>query len=379
MIRNFLHWVTAACCTLLAAGPALSAPVSVTDIVGRRVTVDAPIERAILGEGRMLYVVAALDRENPARRIVGWRDDLIQADPATFDAYRRKFPEFQDIPTFSGLEQGLIDIETAIAQKPDVVFLNYETQRATQDARYVEKLAALDIPVVYVDFRHRPMANTEKSIRLFGRLFGQEERAESFIQFRDREIRKVTRRIAEAKPTQPKVYIDRAAGYYEDCCHTFGEGNLGKLVTLAGGDNIAAGLLPGTFGQISAEQVIAANPAHVIMSSAHWEAYVPGGTWVPVGPGADTQQVKRKLTHYPTLPAYTGIAAQKTQSFHAVWHQFYNSPYQFIAVQQLAKWFHPELFADLDPNATFKTLHDQFLPIDFAPGYFASLSDEGGV
>ena len=70
------------------------------------------------------------------------------------------------------------------------------------------------------------------------------------------------------------------------------------------------------------------------------------------------------------------IEAVETGNVHAIWHQFYNSPYYFVAVQQLAKWFHPELFEDLDPEATLEELHDRFLPIDYQPGYWITLHDE---
>jgi iron complex transport system substrate-binding protein len=360
--------------TVLGAGTAPAASrITVTDIAGRQVEVSVPIQRAVLGEGRQLYIIAALDRENPAARIVGWRDDLKEADPATYKAYLEKFPALGALPAFSGLEQSLIDIETTIAQRPDVVFLNLETQKAVEEASYVEKLGALDIPVIYVDFRHDPEHNTEPSIRLFGTLFGQQERAEALIAFRAQQIARVTDRLATANPPRPRVFIERAAGFYDDCCYSFGRGNFGAMVEQAGGDNIAASLIPGTFGQINPEQVLVADPQQVIVTSAMWEAYVPGGRWVPVGPGADAAEVQRKLAFYPTRPAYQGIAAQKPGGFHAVWHQFYNSPYQFVAIQQLAKWFHPDLFADLDPGETFRELHERFLPIAYQPGYFATL------
>ncbi|WP_417816053.1 ABC transporter substrate-binding protein [Thalassospira alkalitolerans] len=359
---------------VLSVQAAFAEMITVTDIAGREVRVNAPIQRAVLGEGRQLYMIAALDRENPAKRIVGWRKDLIDADPATYQAYLAKFPAFGDIPAFAGLEQSLIDIETTIAQKPDVVFLNLETQQAVDEANYIEKLDALDIPVIYVDFRHDPEHNTEPSIRLFGKLFNQEARAEAFVRFRANEIARVTDKLTKIDLVRPKVFIDRAAGFYEDCCHSFGDGNFGAMVEMAGGDNIAKGFIPGTFGQINAEQVLISSPDHVIVTSAAWDAYVPGGKWVPVGPGADADLVEKKLEYYPTRPAYLGIAAQKTHAFHAVWHQFYNSPYQFVAIQQMAKWFHPDLFADLDPDETFRQLHDRFLPIDYQPGYFATLA-----
>ncbi|MBO6803804.1 MAG: ABC transporter substrate-binding protein, partial [Thalassospira sp.] len=229
---------------LIGPMPAQAETITVTDIAGREVAVNVPIKRAILGEGRQLYIIAALDRENPAARIVGWRKDLIEADPATYQAYLAKFPEFADIPAFEGLEQSLIDIETTIAQKPDIVFLNLETKRAVEEAAYIEKLGALDIPVVYVDFRNSPEVNTEPSIRLFGKLFGKQDRAEEFIAFRAEEIAKITNRLASVKPDRPKVFIDRAAGFYEDCCHSFGDGNFGAMVEMAGGDNIAKDLIP---------------------------------------------------------------------------------------------------------------------------------------
>ncbi|MEH6350626.1 ABC transporter substrate-binding protein [Pseudomonas sp. 3JA] len=352
------------------ADPALG---SVTDLLGRQVKVHLPVRRVILGEGRQLYLVAALDTQNPIERIVGWRKDLIQSDPDTYGAYRRKFPEIAKIPTFGGFEDGTFDIEQAISQRPDVIILNIEAQHATEDARYIEKLDALGIPVVYVDFRNNPMQNTEPTMRLFGQLFGKQARAEAFIDFRNQQIRRVTDVIEARHPARPKVFIERIGGYTDDCCLSFGNENFGLFVEMAGGDNIAKGIIPTTFGQLNAEQVVVANPAQVVVTSANWEAFAPGGHWVGVGPGADMAQARKKLAWYTQRPAYAGIKAQDDQAFHAIWHQFYNSPYQFVAIQQLAKWFHPTLFADLDPDASFRQLHEQFLPVPYEPGYAVSL------
>ncbi|WP_434698338.1 ABC transporter substrate-binding protein [Pseudomonas sp. D1-1] len=346
---------------------------TVTDLLGRQVQVRIPVQRVILGEGRQLYLVAALDTDNPIRRIVGWRKDLIQSDPDTYGAYLRRYPAIARIPTFGGFEDGTFDIEQAISQQPDVIVLNIEAQHATEDARHIEKLDALGIPVVYVDFRNNPMQNTEPTMRLFGQLFGEEARAEAFIAFRNQQIRRVTDVIQARQPPRPKVFIERIGGYTDDCCLSFGNENFGRFVELAGGRNIASAIIPNTFGQLNAEQVIVANPEQVVVTSANWEAFAPGGHWVGVGPGADLAEARRKLQWYTARPAYAGIKAQQTQGFHAIWHQFYNSPYQFIAIQQLAKWFHPELFTDLDPDATFREFHQRFLPVPYEPGYFVSL------
>jgi iron complex transport system substrate-binding protein len=353
--------------------------ITVTDLLGRQVQVRVPVRRVILGEGRQLYLVAALDTDNPFQRVVGWRKDLIQADPDTYALYRERFPAVADIPTFGGFEDGSFDIEQAMAQKPDVILLNIEAERATADARYVEKLGALGIPVVYVDFRHQPMDNTEPTMRLYGKLFGKEARAEEFIAFRAQQIRRVTDVIQARQPAHPRVFIERIGGYSQDCCLSFGNENFGRFVEMAGGRNVAGEIIRGTFGQLNPEQVIAADPQHVVVTSANWEAYAPGGSWVGVGPGANLAEAAHKLQAYPRRPAYTGAQAMRDNAFHAIWHQFYNSPYQFVAIQQLAKWFHPALFADLDPDATFRELHERFLPLAYKPGYFVSLKGQQGT
>lgn len=349
---------------------------TLTDITGRKVQVKVPANRILLGEGRQLYLLAGLLGNDTVNHIAGWRNDLIEADPATYQQYLKVFPELADIPTFKGKEDSLIDLESTIAEKPDVVLLNLEAKSNTEDAQYIEKLDELGIPLLYVDFRHKPLENTNSTIELLGKLVQQEKRASEMISFRKAATEKVTKVLVEHNPKKPKVFIERIGGYSEECCLSFGNENFGNYVELAGGHNIGGEFIPGTFGQLSPEQVIVSDPDHVIVTSANWEAYVPNGRWIPLGPGTDQKEAKKKLEWYPSRTAYTGITAQDDKQFHAIWHQFYNSPYEFVAIQKFAKWLHPELFKDLDPDATFKAFHEQFLPIDYQPGYFISLYEE---
>lgn len=348
--------------------------VKIKDITGREVEVSVPVDRVILGEGRQIYFTAALDTEKPFGRVVGWRDDFRKADLDGYNAYLEKFPEMATIPTFGGMKDGTFDIEQAVALKPDVIIMNTEAKSATEEAGYIEKLAKVGIPLVYIDFREKPMQNTDASMRIIGKLFGKEARAEEFVSFRQEQMATVTDRLAKAGDLKkPVVFMERAGGYSDDCCMSFGNENFGKMVDLAGGINMAAEFIPGTFGTVNPEQIIASNPDQVIITGSNWELFVPGGKWVGVGPGADPVRAKEKLAVLTERPAFTGIKAVKDQNVHAIWHQFYNSPYQFIAVQQIAKWLHPELFQDVDVDATFKELHTRFLPVEYRPGYFVSL------
>jgi iron complex transport system substrate-binding protein len=364
--------------TLIPTAVFAGETVTVTDITGRQVEVEVPVEKVILGEGRQIYFTAALDSEDPFKRVVGWRDDFEKADNDGYRQYLEKFPEMADLPTFGGMKNGTFDVEQAVALEPDVIILNLDAKVATEEGGYIEKLAKVGIPVVYVDFREKPMENTEASMRLIGKIYGEEARAEDFIAFRAAEIAKVTDILA-AQPdlVKPVVFMERAAGYSDDCCMSFGNENFGKMVEMAGGINMAKDIIPGTFGTVNPEQVIAADPDQIIVTGANWELYVPGGNWVGVGAGADPEVTSEKLANLMNRPGFTGVKAVGENNVHAIWHQFYNSPYQFIAVQQIAKWLHPDLFADLDPDTTFKELHDRFLPVDYRPGYFVSLKTDG--
>ncbi|MEA1842296.1 ABC transporter substrate-binding protein [Agrobacterium tumefaciens] len=358
-----------------AAWPALAEKVTVKDVTGRDVEVNVPVSHVILGEGRQIYFLAALDKENPFQHVVGWRDDLAKADPETYAAYLAKYPDIAKLPTFGGMKDGTFDIEQAISLKPDVILMNIDAKTATQEAGYIEKLEKVSIPLVYVDFREKPMENTEPSMRLMGQLTGKEKIAEDFIKFRADSIAKVTDTLEKANPKKPVVFVERAGGYSDDCCMSFGNENFGKMVELAGGINMAKDIIPGTFGNVNPEQIIASNPEQIIITGGNWNGYVPGGNWVGVGYGADMKEAHRKLENLTKRPAFTGVQAVKNGNVHAIWHQFYNNPYQFVAIQEIAKWLHPDLFKDLDPEATFKELHARFLPLDYKPGYFVSLKD----
>ncbi len=376
MLRNFKTAGVSAALLLSVVWPALAEKITIKDVTGRDVQVEAPVKHVILGEGRQIYFLAALDKENPFQHVVGWRDDLPKADPETYHAYLEKYPDIAKIPTFGGMKDGTFNIEQAVALKPDVILMNIDAKTATEEAGYIEKLAKVGIPLVYVDFREKPMENTEPSMRVMGKLMGKEQLAEDFIKFRADSIKAVTDKLAAAKPKAPVVFVERAGGYSDDCCMSFGNENFGKMVEIAGGKNMANGIIPGTFGTVNPEQIIASNPDQIIVTGGMWEAFVPGGAWVGVGYGADMKDAKVKLEALTKRPAFTGVKAVADKQVHAIWHQFYNNPYQFVAIQEIAKWLHPDLFKDLDPEATFKELHARFLPLPYKQGFFVSLKDE---
>ncbi|WP_284777865.1 ABC transporter substrate-binding protein [Agrobacterium sp. lyk4-40-TYG-31] len=370
--RNFNR--IAALILALIATPALSA--EIIDSAGRTGEIDSPAKRVIVGEARQVHVIAALKGEKTFDTIVGWRDDLIKKDPDSYAAYVERFPQIAKLPLFGYLPQGEFSLEQAISLSPDVITLNLEVEKTAKESGFEEKAAAAGIKVVYLDFRLDPEKNSENSIRALGAIFGAEQRAEEFIAYRRAQIALVTDKLASVKDLKrPGVFIERAPGISgEDaCCRTFGPVNFGTMVEQAGGHNIAADVIKTTFGDLNPEQLLVSNPDHVIVTGSNWAAESDINQFVPVGRGADMALSRERLAKLMTRTPFPELDAVKKGNVHAVWHQFYGAPYEFFPIQQFAKWFHPDLFADLNPEKNFEEFHQKFLPVTYKPGYFVSL------
>ncbi|MGA6114632.1 ABC transporter substrate-binding protein [Agrobacterium radiobacter] len=348
----------------------------ITDVTGRKVELDLPAKRVIVGEARQVHVIAALKGEQTFDTIVGWRDDLLKKDPDSYAAYVERFPQIEKLLRFGYVPQGDFSLETAITLSPDVITLNLEAEKSAKESGFEEKAAAAGIKIIYLDFRIDPEKNSEASVEILGKLFGAEERAREFIAYRRAEIARVTDRLASVKDLKrPNVFIERAPGISgeNNCCRTFGPVNFGAMVDLAGGHNIADGIINTTFGDLNPEQLVVADPDHVIVTGSNWAAESDINQFVPVGRGADMTLSRDRLANLMKRTPFPELKAVKEGNVHAVWHQFYGAPYEFFPIQQFAKWFHPDLFADLDPEKNFEEFHRKFLPVTYKPGYFASL------
>ncbi|MGV9798088.1 ABC transporter substrate-binding protein [Mycobacterium sp. NPDC003449] len=338
---------------------------TVTDVLGRQVTIKAPSARILVDGARMLYTTAMLNKDNPTDRIVGWPSDLEQNDPGTLAAYEKKFPQIADIPKTGDLWDGSFSVEQAISLQPDVFVVSASSFDAAQDAGTIEQLDRAGIPTVVVDYFVDPLKNTAPSIELMGKLMGRDREAADFVSYYRAAMADVRGRLDTAKAPRTPTFLWRAPGYF-DCCSSFAKSNLASLVTYSGGTNLADDMLPGQQGSLSPEAVLTSNPAVVIATGANWSPDTPAepGSFVPLGYDETAEQARSQLRAVVDRQAgFANLGAVKDRRTYAVWHHFYDSPYNFLAVQWFAKWMHPDLFADIDPDAGLRELHEKFLPI----------------
>lgn len=359
----------------VTASAAYAEKITITDIAGRVVEVERNPSRIVLGEGRMIYTLALLDREDPFKRVVGWKDDLIKFDPDAYRKYLEKFPHAADIANLGSPYSGEYSVETLITSQTEVVLLNLGNLLQAQESGILDKLEKAGIAVVFVDFRQRPTLNTIPSLQIMARILDQRDNAEEFTDFYVQNMNAIYGKVEQIKDAdKPIVFIERAAGYNPSkCCSTFGSANLGRLVDISGGINWGTRKFPGFSGNVNPEALFVDDPEVIIGTGANWAEANPDTTAVLLGYEAEPAEVQKRLKALAERRGWTDLSAVKEGRFHTVYHQFYNSPYHFVAMQAFAKWSNPELFADLDPEATFKELHDRFLPIDASGVFWATL------
>ncbi|WP_144160368.1 ABC transporter substrate-binding protein [Paraburkholderia sp. BCC1885] len=347
-----------------ATPPAASAaPVqTVTDLAGRTVRIPADPQRILLGESRLLMAVALLEGKQPLARIVGWQGDLPTMDPQTFNAYADKFPGIKQVPLIGKATEDSISDEKALSVKPDLAIFSLAGHGPSRYNALVKQLEATGTTVVFVDFREHPMQNTLPSIELLGRVMHREQQANAYVQFYRQHLARVQAVVNLIPPQQrPKVFIDLLAGVWDaGCCHTAGNGNFGEFIQVAGGRNIAAGLMPGVLGDISMEQIIAAQPDVYIATGSRSKA---GLASLRVGALTSQRDAQASLAALVSRPGFDTIKAIHDGRVHGISHNYYDSPYNIVAIEAFAKWFYPQQFKDLDVNQTQSELYRRFLAV----------------
>lgn len=340
--------------------------ITVKDILGRTTALPKPATRILLGEGRDIVTLNILE-DNPVKLVAAWQSDFKKT--LEYAHYRKKFPDIEKIPVV-GSNAATFSAERAIVARPDLaIFAANGHGPGPQAKELINQLEAAGIPVIFIDFRKDPFNNTVPSIRILGKVLNREKRAEEFIQFYELRKKRIQDRIATQKPSLPKVFMDMKAGMAENEFNSPGKTNLGSFIQMAGGHNIGADVLPGAVGQLNQEFVLSANP----------DVYIATGTDLFRGKGvvlgADVSKAEAEASVKKRLrdPIVAELKAVKNKRVYALWHLFYASPFNILAAECIAKWTHPDLFSDVNPDASLKELNQKFLSIPMSGTYWISL------
>ncbi|MCK4732557.1 MAG: ABC transporter substrate-binding protein, partial [Methanophagales archaeon] len=291
-------------------------------------------------------IIALDDAEGEPLRVLG-AEDLVVGVGSSLVTHDIILPEMSKLPNIGSLWGGSINYEKLLSLKPDL----FMGSAAWPLEETEEKLESYGIQV-FLD----SCTTRAKDIIKVGYLVGKKDKAEEFYDFREgflNEIKARTEGLSEDE--KPRVYIEAMGrSYYTSCPAAWNKHD--QMCTIAGGINIAHDLVgEKTFVNVDPEWVIAQNPDIIVKEASG------GGYGID-----DTTEMKAIRDEIMNRPELANINAVKGGNVYVVAGDLARSGQQgFMMAVYMAKWFHPDLFEDLDPKATHQEYIDRFLRIDY--------------
>ncbi len=358
------------------SGPALAR--DLVDLAGRNVSVPETVDRFIISEGGYAILLALLQPADPLDGLVGMMNPVGERDPGVERQLRILDPRLDEVPVFGVRSGETVSAEAIVQLAPQVAIFGLQDHGPGADqAELIAQLESVGVAVVFIDFRIDPANNTAPSIALVGEVLGAGDRADAFLAFYRERRAAIADKLRKAT-SAPRVFFQAHVGRFP-CCVGFADGMLGPFVGLAGGENIADAVAPGPVGRHTEEFLLVENPDVWIGSASGSAADLAAGAgYLALGAGVGAAEAQAGLSAaYRTGPLATldAVASGRT---HAVWHGFYNSPLNIVALEAMAKWIHPELFAETDPQKTLAEIYSGFLPFELDGRYFASIGASSG-
>ena len=320
------------------------------DLLGEAVTVTKPIKRlANLGTAGIL-MTRALGARNILLPIVGYD----RSNQPNFYPVISKWPAV-------GYEPDTCDLEYVLSLEPDAVQTNIEARwtipNGPEDKRmFKEKLPG--IPIICLNMREPDVL--PENIRTYGYILDRENEAEEFIDWFAVYFNTIkTRTEGLSADERPRVYFERQKPYE---CAASGS-RLGVAINLAGGKNIVDEIIgPGDpgYGSISnkvdPEWVVVQNPEFIFKRTIIPRDYE---TDDPSAKTAARQEIMNR-------PELAKVDAVKNKHVYVVGDMLLSKPgSNIIGTAYMAKWLHPKLFEDIDPQAMHQEFVDRFCYIDF--------------
>lgn len=353
---------------LCAPAPAMAAKTEIVDALGRKVAIETPVRRvAVNFNFEEFTAVAGTEGWTKVVGIsrapfAGWR-------PAIFSRYAAVIPNLQDMADLGHTDDNTFSIEKVISLKPDVLFMSEWGWKGIEAHR--PQLEAAGVPVVVIDYNAQLLERHLASTRALGKAMGREARAEELAKLYEAKYRDTMERAAKAAPARkPVVYFELGQAGADVVGNSYSGTMWGKIVTQLGAVNLADGKLPGPWGPVNAEAVIADDPDHVFIAGSSW---VGKPKAVKTGYDATPETTRATLAPYAARPAWSGLKAVKSGEVHAIEHGLSRSLPDFIATRYVAKQLYPAAFADVYPAAEWEDYHARFLPVAFSGTWFARL------
>jgi iron complex transport system substrate-binding protein len=318
------------------------------DAQGKPERIQLPVNRiaALTGPGT-LRLVNLLDA---SEKIVAV-SDAVQESSYFYEKLKK-------LPIVGISKSGTPDYEAIISLKPDLILAAFWFDKE------MEKLLEPEIEVVRFNIGS-PATYTE-DLRVLAEIMGKKQRAEDFISWYEKSVDDIKNKLATVAEEQYPRVFDFYGGDWGlsdgPPYGTYGKQNrwVPPLMEMAGAVNISRNLA-GDWITVDPEFVVDQNPDVIIR-----EVNTVASGKDAVGYDAvDTSRVKDIYDHLVTDSPLFVTKAVKSKRVHLIENTLVQTEW-FLALQYMAKWFHPDLFPKLDPQKNHQEYLSRFHRINYA-------------
>lgn len=322
----------------------------ITDALGRVVTLDKPALRIACTH----YSVAE------SMQLAGAWDKVVARDG--YLSNEKFYPGVGELPAICPPRNPMdLNYEKIIEIHPDVVILpNFRWLGDTDEI--LGKLEP-DIPVVFIE-----TLNPETfcdTIDIIGKIAGTEKEAGEYIEFYNSiygPVTEITSNIPEEE--RPNIFFKAFSDEIDDI-KTYGSefpgGN--ELFGAAGVRNVAEDL-PINYGNVDKEWLLRQEIDGI--AAICWDKKYPDtfGYDVP-DPSAARETAEEIRAEIGELDVFSNSNAAKDKEIYLLSNEMTSTPRYIITIAYMAKWFHPGLFEDLDPQAFHQEYLERFISGDY--------------
>ncbi|MDJ0497658.1 MAG: ABC transporter substrate-binding protein [Acidimicrobiia bacterium] len=315
---------------------------TVTDFLGREVTVTLPVESVAFTHYSTPEVLRVLD---------AW-DLAVARGPYNLDTSIH--PNFDELPDLGSIYE--VNLEALIDLDPDLLVL--ESIPAPGLEELIEALDGV-IPVVVLR-TFNPNTLTD-GFEALGQLLDREEQASEYIEWYldiENSLAERTANLAEA---------DKTRYFYHNAWGGDGIGTLTDAFDyipdrnrITGSINVAGDIAESMAGAIFTidQEWLASQDFDVLivgdgMGAGNYGIATEDNSYV----AAETERIAGN-------PVFAETSALTNDRVFYQSDHFLGSPRSIIGIAYYAKWFHPELFEDLDPQALHQEYFTRILGVD---------------
>jgi iron complex transport system substrate-binding protein len=306
------------------------------DGANRTVTIEEPISRVVVCFPHALETLRTL--KVPIDGIVGAARQYPEYDPGFF-------PEANSL-----LDVGKRwdpDIEKIISIKPDLVLFTASSAANANAPATIKALESAGIKVLC--FSLNGLVSYPKEIATLGYVFNKEKEAKDFIGWRDNILDTIKERVKDLPDSdRPKVYFE--AGTDGNDYKIYGEY---AYISLCGGNDIFSDL-PGKYTSVSPDAVVDRKPDIIIKVES-----AGGGYELARGNTTALEDTRESVSGREILQQVPAVENDRVYVIAVHLLSFFGDSgcRSFLQAAYQAKWLHPELFEDFDPEA----IHQEYL------------------